>query len=309
VIDWGNEPSFGTTYLFHWLKAQDSSVSSNRAIANRLYSPGPTGLPGNSDAGAMQSWLLWNYLGLYPITGQNLFLIGSPWAANMTISHMPGKTLTILSNTDQNVNGPNYRNQYIQSVSLNGNPLQNNWLTYDDLFTGSNTVLHFNLTSQPQHWDANGVPPPSPASQSNLTGAAMELILQQAKASRDMAIGVAVGTVFLAILIVLSALLWVAWKRRGVGVWGLLGLGKRRDDLQKGRRADKPAPRAVERRAPNAAPSVAPTTAVASVRELEDDEKTLAGDVMDVEYIENAPASAGERSLRPRTAASHADRP
>ncbi|KHO10977.1 gliotoxin biosynthesis protein GliK [Metarhizium robertsii ARSEF 23] len=37
----------------------------------------------------MESWLLWNMIGLYPMTGTPLFLIGSPWFADLTI-HLGG---------------------------------------------------------------------------------------------------------------------------------------------------------------------------------------------------------------------------
>jgi hypothetical protein len=46
---------------------------------------GGAGLPGNSDAGAMQTWLLCNMTGLYPVTGQTTFLIHPPWFESLTI--------------------------------------------------------------------------------------------------------------------------------------------------------------------------------------------------------------------------------
>ncbi len=36
------------------------------------------GLPGNDDSGAMSTWYAWNCMGLFPVTGQDIFLIGSP---------------------------------------------------------------------------------------------------------------------------------------------------------------------------------------------------------------------------------------
>lgn len=78
IFNPGNEPSFTTPYLYNFVGRQDLSVKQSRNIAKSYYSPTPDGLPGNSDAGAMESWLLWNMLGLYPLAGQTTFLIGSP---------------------------------------------------------------------------------------------------------------------------------------------------------------------------------------------------------------------------------------
>ena len=94
IFNPGNEPSFTTPYLYNYVGRQDLSVKQSRNIAKSYYSPTPGGLPGNSDAGAMESWLLWNMLGLYPIVGQTTFLIGSPWFANTSISLGGGKSLT-----------------------------------------------------------------------------------------------------------------------------------------------------------------------------------------------------------------------
>jgi predicted alpha-1,2-mannosidase len=54
----GNEPSFTTPYLYNFVKGEQwRSVNRSRAIG-RLYNAGEKGLPGNSDAGAMESNLL-----------------------------------------------------------------------------------------------------------------------------------------------------------------------------------------------------------------------------------------------------------
>ena len=95
IFNRGNEPSFTTPYLYNYVGRQDLSVLQSRNIAKSYYSPIPGGLPGNSDAGAMESWLLWNMLGLYPMVAQTTFLIGSPWFANITISLGGVKSLIV----------------------------------------------------------------------------------------------------------------------------------------------------------------------------------------------------------------------
>ncbi|CAI4210637.1 unnamed protein product [Parascedosporium putredinis] len=48
IFDPGNEPSFGTPYLYNFVGRQDLSVFRSRTIATKYYSPTPDGLPGNS---------------------------------------------------------------------------------------------------------------------------------------------------------------------------------------------------------------------------------------------------------------------
>lgn len=76
---------FNIPYLYNYVNRQDLSVAQSRKVAKKYFNTGVAGLPGNSDAGAMQTWLLWNMIGLYPITGQTTFLIHSPWFESLTI--------------------------------------------------------------------------------------------------------------------------------------------------------------------------------------------------------------------------------
>ncbi|KAJ4325519.1 hypothetical protein N0V94_000662 [Neodidymelliopsis sp. IMI 364377] len=57
-FDAGNEPGFTSPYLYNFVKGQQwRSVERSRAIST-LYNSGESGLPGNSDAGAMESLLM-----------------------------------------------------------------------------------------------------------------------------------------------------------------------------------------------------------------------------------------------------------
>lgn len=58
IFNAGNEPSFTSPYLYNFVKgAQWRSVDKSRWIG-KLYHSGSTGLPGNSDAGAMEANIL-----------------------------------------------------------------------------------------------------------------------------------------------------------------------------------------------------------------------------------------------------------
>lgn len=157
IFNPGNEPSFTTPYLFNFVNRQDLTVHYSRKFAKAYYSPTPTGLPGNSDAGAMETWVLWVMLGLYPMTGQTTFLIGSPWFSDLTINLGDGKKLEITTV------GGNETSYYVQSLEVNGKTWQKSWVTWSDIFENGGT-MDFVLGPDPSNW-TTGPPPPSPGTE------------------------------------------------------------------------------------------------------------------------------------------------
>ncbi len=69
----GNEPSFLTPFLYHYIGRPDLSSQRIASIVGEDFSDTPDGLPGNDDSGAMSAWLIWAMLGKYPaLPGGNL---------------------------------------------------------------------------------------------------------------------------------------------------------------------------------------------------------------------------------------------
>ncbi|KAI9712893.1 MAG: hypothetical protein M1812_006762 [Candelaria pacifica] len=155
IFNPGNEPSFASPYLFNFANRQDLSVTRSRSIAKQYYSLTPGGLPGNSDAGAMQSWLLWNMIGLYPLTGQTTFLISSPWFADLSIDLGNGGNLRVTSQGGDS-------GMQVQSLKVNGKDWDKSWVEWKDVFEKGGT-MEFVLGKEPRKW-AKGDLPPSPAS-------------------------------------------------------------------------------------------------------------------------------------------------
>ena len=149
--------SYTTPYLYHFAGRQDLSVQKSRQFAKEGFGSGG-GLPGNSDSGAMQSWLLWNMIGLDPITGQTTFLIGSPWFG-MSIDLGSGKNLTITKEGSVEESAI-----YVQSLKVNGRVWNKNWLEWNDVFAEGGT-MEFVLGTEPSEWSFEGELPPSPASE------------------------------------------------------------------------------------------------------------------------------------------------
>lgn len=150
----GNQPGYPVPYLYNYGGRQDLSTSRARYIAKQYYNSSAAGIPGNSDAGAMQTWWLWNFVGLYPVTGRNVFLIHSPWQT-CTIDLEDGKKLDIV------VEGGNSDTAYyVQSLKINGKEWRNNWLTWDDVFA-CGAKMEYVLGAEPSDWFEGGELPPS----------------------------------------------------------------------------------------------------------------------------------------------------
>lgn len=150
--DIGNEPSFLTPYLYNFVNANYKTTETIRYLINTKYSIGPSGLPGNSDAGAMQAWLFFGLMGFYPVAGTTTYLISSPFFSSATFNLENDKKVKI---TASNLSNDNI---YIQSVEINGDSWNKNWFTHDDIFENGGSI-HFELGSAPCRWDTGDVPP------------------------------------------------------------------------------------------------------------------------------------------------------
>ncbi|CAM9014535.1 unnamed protein product [Wickerhamomyces anomalus] len=152
--DIGNEPSFLTPYLYNFVNAQHRTTETLRYIVNNKFSIGPKALPGNSDAGAMQSWLFFALIGIYPISSTTTYLLSAPFFEKITMTVGNGKQLEI---STENLSQENY---YVQSVEVNGEAWNKNWVTHDDIITNGGSIK-FVLGSEPAQWET-GPEPPSP---------------------------------------------------------------------------------------------------------------------------------------------------
>jgi predicted alpha-1,2-mannosidase len=140
----GNEPDILAPYTYIYTGRQDRTVDRVSHILASEYATGRAGLPGNDDAGTMSSWYLWSSMGIYPVAGQPIYLIGSPLFSRTTI-HLSSASFVIVTH------GKSHTATYIQSASLNGKPLSRAWLTHDEIVFGGKLDLSFG--AHPMHWD------------------------------------------------------------------------------------------------------------------------------------------------------------
>lgn len=165
IMNIGNEPDFATPYLYNYLNKQWKSVQHSRALANQYFHDANYGVPGNSDAGALNSWLIWQMIGIYPIVTQTVYLIESPWFEdlNMTIGN---STLRIMASVTSAGDGTaagssssfGQENFYVQSVKINGALWDRNWFDHEDVMVNGGTI-EFELGSEAKMWETGDVPP------------------------------------------------------------------------------------------------------------------------------------------------------
>ncbi|KAF8252735.1 hypothetical protein K440DRAFT_577583 [Wilcoxina mikolae CBS 423.85] len=155
IFNPGNEPSFASPYLFNFVPGnQWRSVAASRYISRTYYNTGNHGLPGNSDAGAMQSWNLWSMLGLYPITGTTTLLIGAPQVRDVTIDLGDGKTLDVMASGGDEGRGE----WFVQGLRVNGRVWNKSWVLWEDVFKDGGR-MEFVLGREKTEWDRDGERP------------------------------------------------------------------------------------------------------------------------------------------------------
>ncbi|HEU5078004.1 MAG TPA: glycoside hydrolase domain-containing protein [Opitutaceae bacterium] len=140
-----NQPDMEVPYAYIFAGRPHRTQEVIHAVRKYRFAVGRGGWPGNDDSGATSSWYVWNALGLFPIAGRDLYLIGTPQfpRANFEIG---GKSFTIEA---VDVSAENF---YIQSAELDGKPLDRAWLTYDELAQGGHLILK--MGAHPSRWGA-----------------------------------------------------------------------------------------------------------------------------------------------------------
>lgn len=146
----GNEPSFPMPFLYNYVPGYHwKTANQSRAVVDEFYSDQRSGYPGNTDAGALPSWLIFNLLGVYPVTGQAIYLLGAPRFSSVKVRLFAGTGLerTLAIRADGLADGT----YYPQKVTLDGVELDRAWLGHGELVGASELV--FEMGSQPARWD------------------------------------------------------------------------------------------------------------------------------------------------------------
>ena len=141
-----NEPNHQVPFMLNYTSKPWLTQYWTRKICADAYNDTVNGLCGNEDVGQMSAWYILAASGFHPVCpGSTRYELTAPVFDRVTIQldrdYYSGRRFTIVAknNTPENV--------YIQSVKLNGKPLDRLWITHDEITRGG--VLEFTLGSEP----------------------------------------------------------------------------------------------------------------------------------------------------------------
>ncbi|KUL89372.1 hypothetical protein ZTR_04466 [Talaromyces verruculosus] len=152
----GDEQSFLTVNLFHYGGRPGLSTKQIHTYIPSQFNTSINGIPGNDDSGAMGSFSTLSMIGLWPVHGQDVYLINPPFFKEINITHgITGNVATI-----RNLNfDASYTDIYIQNVTRDGQVWTQNWIQHDFFEKGG--VLEITTGSSESGWGtrAEDLPP------------------------------------------------------------------------------------------------------------------------------------------------------
>jgi predicted alpha-1,2-mannosidase len=157
----GNEPSMHMAWLFNWANAPALTQQWVRSVLERYYGYTPSDFYlGDDDQGQMSSWFVMASIGLFEMDGgcrpHPIYEIAAPLYTKVTLHlspHYYGGTTFVIEAPQASA-----ENCYIQSATLNGQPLNQWWIPWQEVVKGGRLVL--DVGSKPNEQWAKDCPLP-----------------------------------------------------------------------------------------------------------------------------------------------------
>ena len=153
-----NEPSLHIPYLYNYAGQPWKTQKRIRTLLNQWFRNDLMGVPGDEDGGGMTSFVVFSYMGFYPVTpGMPEYNIGSPMFDKVKMDLGNGKFFEVeaVNNSDEN--------KYIQSATLNGKTWNKAWFSHADLISGGKLVLQMGPKANHEWGSSVNDAPPSAA--------------------------------------------------------------------------------------------------------------------------------------------------
>lgn len=132
----GNEPSHHIIHMYNYVGQPYRTQELVDSVLQTLYFNDPDGLSGNEDCGQMSAWYILNAMGFYQVCpGKPVYSIGRPLFNKATVNLKDGKKFTVIAKNNSR------ENKYIQSIVLNGKPLDEPFFTHQDIVDGGTLEL------------------------------------------------------------------------------------------------------------------------------------------------------------------------
>jgi predicted alpha-1,2-mannosidase len=151
-----NEPSLHIPYLYNYAGQPWKTQKRIRTLLDQWFRNDLMGVPGDEDGGGMTSFVVFSYLGFYPVTpGLSAYNIGSPQFDRAKIDLGNGRFFEV------EAVGNSIQNKYIQSATLNGRQWNKPWFSHDDLIKGGKLILQMGPKANPEWGSSENDAPPS----------------------------------------------------------------------------------------------------------------------------------------------------
>ncbi len=143
-INMGNQVNMQAPFLFNYSGKPWLTQKYSRAVLDSYYGATPYhGWEGDEDEGQMGAWFVMSALGLFEMEGgcatEPMVNLTSPLFGKITVQldpdYYPGKTFTIEARNNSK------KNIFIQSATLNGQPLNNVRIPFREIVAGGKLVL------------------------------------------------------------------------------------------------------------------------------------------------------------------------
>ena len=154
----GNEPDHHVPYLCNWAGSPWKTQELVRRIMHLMYGSDKAGLglAGMDDRGENCSWYVMSAMGFYTVDPTRAeYVLGSPLFDEITIHMGNGKDFKIVANDNSG------QNIYIQSATLNGEPLQRPWFLHSAIADGGELRLNMGPKPNKSWGSAKEDAPPS----------------------------------------------------------------------------------------------------------------------------------------------------
>ena len=141
----GNEPSHHVIHLYNYVNHPWRTQELVDSVYRSQYTNSIDGLSGNEDCGQMSAWYILNSMGFYQVCpGKPIYSIGRPAFDKAVINLPEEKTFSIVVKNNEK------KNKYIESVTLNGQPLNTPFFHHQDIANGG--TMEIKMTAQPTKW-------------------------------------------------------------------------------------------------------------------------------------------------------------
>ncbi len=127
-----NETDMETPYAYYYADRHDRVCQVVSDGLESVFSEGKGGMPGNNDSGGLSSLYMWNAMGVFPVSGQDMMMVGSPRLLKSVIHMGNGKDFTIRREG---------KGIYVQQAVLNGRKLDRMSFSVTEMMQGGELVL------------------------------------------------------------------------------------------------------------------------------------------------------------------------